>query len=268
MDTRRASIEAGTPSKLSLTERLDEGMQRGFEWVIDNSRTVVAVLVGALVIGGGVAGVYEWIQARRAAAFDALASVERTLEKALAASQVPATETANPEIAQKARDAAPELEKKAREDAIAGFDAVIADHSGSVAAFAAALRAARLEIALGRLDAADKRLEELAKRAGDDVARAAALRLRGYVLEETDRAEQAAELYAQVGGIESYPGRIQSYVQAAETYERIGKIPAAIEALEKLSVIAPEYAEQADILSQLETLRARLAREGGAKPSP
>jgi tetratricopeptide (TPR) repeat protein len=254
VDTRPASIEPTRPaSKRRIGERFDETLQRGFEWVIDNSQTVIAVLVGTLLIGGIAAGIYEWIESSRNAAFDELARVERALEKALPrdASGLPVIDTANPEIA-----------KKAREEALAGFDRVAAEHSGSLAGTAAALHAARIEITLGRLDAADQRLAALIPTLDGDVERATALRLHGYVLEETNRGEQAADLYARVGAIEAYPGRIQSYVQAAETYERIGKVPQAIAALEALTAIAPEYAEQADILSQLETLRARQVREG------
>jgi tetratricopeptide (TPR) repeat protein len=258
VDSRRAQIgSAGPVARQSLTHRLDEALQLAFDWVVDNSRTVVAVLVGALIIGASAAGIYEWLQSRRMEAFDDLARVQRALDKALPleASGFGTLDTANPEIA-----------RKAREEAVSGFDAVASQHSGSLPGTAAGLRAARLEIALGKLDAADARLEKLTTEVSGGVERAAVLRLRGYVLEETGRQEQAADLYAEVGAIEEYPGRIQSFVQAAETYERVGKLEPAIQALEALSAAAPEYAEQADILSQLETLRARQGREANRKP--
>lgn len=269
VDSRRAQIgSAGSGPKQSFTERIDDALQRGLEWVLANSQSVVVGFVGALVIGGIAAGIYEWIQSRSVAAFDDLAKVQLTLGKALQAEQtaLAGAETANPDIATKAREDAVAGAKKAREDALAGYDGVMTKHSGTLAGTSAGLAAAQLEIADSKLDAASQRLEALAKDAPDAVSRAAVLRLRGYVLEETDHSDQAADLYFEIGGIEEYPGRIQAYVQAAETYERLGKIDRAVESLEALTLIAPEYAERADILPQLETLKARLA-QGDTPPA-
>jgi tetratricopeptide (TPR) repeat protein len=271
VDSRRAQI--GSPSsgsKPRLTERFDEALQHGFEWVLANSRLVVAGLIGALVVGGLAAGIYEWVESRSVKGFDELARVQLSLDKALqleASSLGAGTDTANPELATKLREDAIAGAKKAREDALVGFDTVMNEHAGSLAGTAAGLSAAQLEIKDGKLPAADQRLEKLAAGAPDAVSRAAVLRLRGYVLEETDRADQAADLYFQIGGIEEYPGRIQAYVQAAETYDRLGKTDKAVKSLEELNLIAPDYAERADILPWLETLRARLARETEAKPA-
>jgi hypothetical protein len=267
VDSRRAQIgSAGSAARQGWTERIDEVLQRGFEWVITNSRAVLAGFVGALLIGGIAAGIYEWIDHRNTAAFDDLSQVQFALDTALReqSKALSAEETANPEIGKKAREDAVAGAKKAREEALAGFDRVMTEHSGTLAGTSAGLLAAQLEIADDKLPAADQRLAALAETAPDELSRAAVQRLHGYVLEETDRSEQAADLYFQIGGIEEYPGRIQAYVQAAETYERLGKIAEAVKALEALTLIAPEYAERADILPQLETLKARLARESGA----
>lgn len=262
MDSRRAQIGSAPASKLSVTERLDQLLQHSLEWVLENSRIVVVALVSALVVGGAAAGLYEWLTSRSEAAFDDVARVQSALDRALAR-EMQSAGAANPDLAKKAKEDA----VKAREDAVKGFDAVMNERSGSLAGTVAGLSAARLEIEQDKLDAAGQRLEKLAGTASDDVARAAVLRLRGYVLEETGHPDQAADLYAQIGAIEEYPGRIQAYVQAAETYERLGKIAPAIQALEALTLVAPEYAEQADILPQLETLRARLGRESEGKPA-
>jgi tetratricopeptide (TPR) repeat protein len=263
VDSRRAQIGSAGASKLSVTERFDELLQHALGWVLDNSRMVVAGLVGALLIGALAAGTYEWLQWRSEAAFDELAKVQITFDKAMP-QDLGATETANPEIAAKNL----EIAKAAREAALTGFDEVSKRHSGTLAGTAAGLSAARIEIVLGKLPEADQRLAQLAETADDDVSRATVLRLRAYVLEETGHEDQAADLYAQVGAIEAYPGRIQAYVQAAETYQRLGKVAPAIQAFEALTLVAPEYAERADILPQLEALRARQARETGSEPTP
>jgi len=266
--TRRAGTEAEggpakqTPAALGITERIDLGFQNGLEWIVDHSNAVVAAL-GAVVLTGIVAAAaYEWSKSRDAAVFDELARIERDLAK------IAPVARGSLSLLETQPDAA--AAKAAREKALADLTRLADDEGGERPGSAAALLAANLEIDLEQYDAASQRLEKLLATDDDPQTRGTALRLRGFVLEEQGKIDEAAELYRQSGAVEGYLGRAYSYLQAADTYERVGKNAEAITQYQAAAAVAPVMAQQLGLAQKIVELNegAPAPAPSGAAPAP
>jgi tetratricopeptide (TPR) repeat protein len=244
-------------------EGFEARLQSGFEWISAHPREVLTALGAALLAGLLVAGAWEWSQRREALGHEALGNVERQFIQAmggdLRGDPIP-TEPANSEQA-----------RNAREQALAGFTAVIAEHSGSRAAELAAVRAAEMEIDLGRtLDAVRQLEARLVELAPDDPLRAVALRLLAYAHETLDQTAQAGEAYLQAAAVEAYPDRALMYFQAGERLERAGDARRAADAYQSGLRLDAVLGEQRRVVSRIELLEGRLAADGsaaGATPS-
>lgn len=230
-------------------EGFDLRIERGFEWIEDHARTVVIAIVGMLLLGGGVALGYELLQRQADASQGALDRVERRYLEAMGqdSSALYVTEPAN-------RDQAAE----ARREALAGYDGVSADYTGSLADHAAQVRAAEVEIDLGDFEAAQQRLALAAgEMEADHTLRGAALRLQGYAFEELERWPDAAAAYAAGGAVEAYPAREALWLAAGENYLRAGDSAAAALAFEEVIVLAPAWAERQGLVERLAGLQVR-----------
>jgi len=247
-------------------------LSRGLDWINDHRAEFLAGLVAAILLGGASAGVWEWRNSRERGAHEALAQIESTLVRELGGDPntnngfSPALYGAiilpaplEPADANRAREA--------REKALAAFAALSEERSGTFAATVAVLRAAEVELQLERYADADARLAALI----DDLGRGAevrgvALHMRGGVLEELERPQEAAQLYADAGAIEAYPGRIQAWLAAALTYERLGMRERALASYDAIRLISPEFAERGGLLDRIEDLRAvaEIAPQGAA----
>jgi tetratricopeptide (TPR) repeat protein len=239
---------------------LDGRIQDLLEWVTAHGREFViglGVLAAAAVV---LAIVWESARSRRADALTEWAKIEAAFAAEMG-SEPTATLVAEP--------ANPEQAKAAREAALAKYEAFAQSHSGSDLAANALLRAAELEVDLGRLDAADARLQALvAQLDGDDPRKGVALRLRGYVLEELGRPDQAAEAYEAGGALESYPPRALLWLAAARTHMRLGANERALQALDEAVAAEPELASDAAIERERKILQAALARSAAPAPPP
>lgn len=239
-----------------MSRGLDARMESFFEWLEANARTVVAVGVGLLVVGGLIAAGFEWSASVELAAQTALDRVERDYYDGMGTpvAELYLTEPANRDQAQ-----------RARENALLGYQNVAVDYPGSVAADAAELRAAEAEIGLGRLDDASERLSALAQRLDDDdQLRASALRLQGYVFEEQAKFTEAAAAYEAAAGVTSYPAREALWLAASENHLRVGEVERAIAALREVLGIAPAWAERQGLLERLTGLEAMLEPSGAS----
>ena len=246
------------------TERRREGfearMETGFEWLEAHARQVVAA-VAILLLGGGVAALgYEWYQGSSESAQLALDRVEWRYFDGMGASRndlVP-VEPANADRA-----------LAAREEALASYES-LAGELGGLPGEIAVLRAAGLEIGLGRLEAADARLLAARDELSEDVVRASALRLHGYVLEELERLEEAAQAYEAAAAIEAYPVPEDLWLAAGDVRLRAGDPAGAANALRQVLAVAPEEAERRGLVERIEGLEASLpdtADEAG-EPGP
>jgi len=237
-------------------------LARGFEWIIEHQAEVAAGILALIVFGGASAGIYEWLDSRENNGQNALAQVETDFVRELGGDPLASNgfapvlrgEIVLPEPLEPA-DAS--RATAAREAALKGFSSVVEEHSGTFAATAAAIRAAELEVQMKRFAEADARLVALIDELGSgDAVRGVALHMRASVLEELDRAQEAAQLYADAGAVESYPGRIQAWLAAAQTYERLNMRERTLECYDAVRLISPEFAEQAGLLERIEDLRA------------
>lgn len=227
------------------TDRAGRGLERTtdawFVWLEDNARPVTLVIVGLLLIGGASAGAYEWSQRRAQESQDAYDRIERRFLEAMgsASEELLPSEPANPDQA-----------RAAREEALAAFSE-LSERTSGVIGYASRLRAAEMEVDLGRLEAALARLTAAEQELPEDhVLRGAALRLRGYVLEELERFAEAASSYEQGARVEDYPAREQLWVSAADNYLRVGDRERARDALSEALALAPVWAPGRQALSE------------------
>jgi tetratricopeptide (TPR) repeat protein len=245
------------------TERKAEGFERrfqqGLEWLSERPRQVLMLLAGGLVVGVLIAGIYEWGKRREGSAQVALARVERTFARGMGdeRSAVP-VEPANADQA-----------RRAREQALAGFELVVREHGGSRAAALAQVRAAEIEVDLGELDAGIARIAAaVSELETDDPLRAVALRLSGYAHELKGDSLGAAEDYAAAAAVESYPGRALLWVVAGESFERGGATDRALDALRQGLASDPVLAEQLRAVQRIEQLEQQLAAQQASAQPP
>ncbi len=220
-----------------------------FEWITAHAREVITGLLAFLVVGGTAAGLWEWSSRRAAAAQADLAAVELAYNLAMGSS--PRTVfTAEPANADQAL--------RARQAALAGFQAVSDEHPGSVASSIAQICAAEMEIELDRTDASQARLAALAAELDrSDLMRAVALRLRGYALEELGRWGEAGIAYADAAMIAAYPDRPAVWLSSAESYARAGDLDGELGAYQQILELDPAYAERQQITERLNALGGR-----------
>jgi hypothetical protein len=150
----------------------DAKIEAAFDWLSARSRYVFGVLGTLLVAGAAVAGLYELNKNRQDAAELALAQVEYGFSVAMGS---PIDEFLVPEPFNE------DQARRAREEALAHFEAVVLDHRRSRAAQVASVRAAEMEVDLGRWSDAEARLGKLVGQLSRrDALRAVALRLLGF----------------------------------------------------------------------------------------
>jgi tetratricopeptide (TPR) repeat protein len=236
----------------SRASGLEGRIQDGLEWIGEHRRHFLIALV-ALVAALVLAAIYwEVSRSRRAEASAELAAIEASFVADMGA---------EPAAALVAEPANPEQATRAREAAIAELEAFAQAHGSSDLAHNASLRAAELEVDLKRLDAADTRLAALIQDlAGSDPRRAIALRLRGYVLEELGRAQEAAALYEAGAAVESYPARALLWLAAARTRMRLGANQDALHAFDQAIAIEPELATDPTVARERRSLEALIAQ--------
>jgi predicted negative regulator of RcsB-dependent stress response len=159
---------------------------------------------------------------------------------------------------------------RAREAALAELDAFVAAQGSSDIARIASLRAAEIEVDLGRLEVADQRLEALAA-AYDaaDARRAVALRLRGYVLDQSGNSLAAAEVYETGAQIQAYPPRVLLFIAAGDCFARAAQPARAIGAYRQALSASPEIAEEEGIVARIGVEQAKLdAAPPPSAPAP
>ena len=238
-------------------EGFEARLQDAFHWANTHAREIVLGAGLLLVIGGIVAGVFEWRRRGIEAAETELAQIDTSFANAMGASPgeyfVP--EPANSEQATKAREAA-----------VAELDAFIAKHGSSQISAIAGIKAAELEVDLGKLDAADPRLQKIADSlAADDPRRAIALRLRGYTLDQRNQPLQAGETYEAAAKVTGYPPRALAWIEAGDAYSRAKAPDRAIAAYREVLAGWPDLAEQERIVQRIGVEQASLDAAAAAE---
>jgi tetratricopeptide (TPR) repeat protein len=224
----------------------DAKIEAAFDWLSARSRYVFGVLGTLLVAGAAVAGLYELNKNRQDAAELALAQVEYGFSVAMGSpiDEFLVSEPFNEEQA-----------RRAREEALAHFEAVVLDHRRTRAAQVASVRAAEMEVDLGRWSDAEARLGKLAAQLSRrDALRAVALRLLGFLQEEQGRFAEAGESYADAAGVQAYPARASLWMAAGGSFARAGATERALAAYQQVLSLDPELAEREGILERLSEL--------------
>ncbi len=221
-------------------------IQKGFDWVGRNPREVLSAIAAIIVIGGLVAGGYEWRRRTENKAARLLEEIERGFSESMGADRrialVP--EPANADQAQ-----------RSREEALEKLERFIAEQEGSRAVDFAALRAAEMETDLGRFGDAEKRLGGLSGHLGsEDVLRPVADRLRGYVLEEQGEHLRAGEAFVAAAEAPGYPDPASVWLSAAEAFRRSGETDRAAHAYQQILEADPLYAANKRVLDRLSGL--------------
>ena len=235
-------------------------IQDGFAWANAHGREIVIGIAAFLIVGGIGAGIWEWQRRSRGATETELARIEARFTQAMGAT------TGEPFISEPANA---EQAVKAREATLAELDAFVAAQSSSDTARVASLRAAEIEVDLGRLDVADKRLEALAAAFGEaDARRAVALRLRGYVLDQSGNPLGAAEVYETGARILAYPPRVLLFIAAGDCFARAAQPARAITAYRQALSASPEVAEQEGIVARIGVEQAKLDAAPPSAPVP
>ncbi|MFI5317687.1 MAG: tetratricopeptide repeat protein [Myxococcota bacterium] len=253
-----------TPRPHSDTDTRLEGfearLQDAFAWANDHGREIMIGAAVVLVIGAISAGIFEWQRRTREAEQSELARIEARFAEAMGANPgeyfVP--EPANAEQATKAREAA-----------LAEFDAFIAQHANRPLAAIAGIKAAELEVDLGRLDAADARLAKLCESLDPtDARRAIALRLRGYTLDQKGDTLAGAQAYEAGAKIEAYPPRALLWISAGDAYARANAPERAIAAYREALSASPELADQEKVVQRIGLQQAKLDAAPAPAPAP
>lgn len=236
-------------------------LQDAFAWANAHGREIVVAIVAFVLLGGVIAGTWEWRKRSQAAAETELARIEARYAAAMGANseELFISEPANPDQA-----------KAAREAAIAELDAFAKAHASADAAALAGIRAAELEVDLGKLDAAGTRLDAIGTSlSANDPRRAVALRLRAYVHEAKGDALAAAETYEAAAKVESYLSRGLAWIAAGDCYARANQPERAIAAYRQALATAPEVSEQEGIVARMGVQQAKLdAAAPAAPPAP
>jgi tetratricopeptide (TPR) repeat protein len=244
-----------TESKLAGFEAR---IQDGFDWANMHGREILVGLAIFLVVGALAAGIWEWRRSQVAEAEAELARIEERYTQAMGATsgELFVAEPANADQA-----------KKAREAALADLDAFVAAQGTSDAAAIARFRAAEISVDLGQLDDAGQRLASLVAVLGpDDPRRAVALRLQGYVFEQTGKTLEAAEAYEAGAKINAYPPRALLWILAGDTFARAGDPARSIAAYRQSLAASPEIGEQEMVISRIGIQQAVLDAAAASAP--
>lgn len=240
--------------KDSPLERFEARAQHVFDWIGSHPRQVLGGIGGAVLAGLVVTLAYEWIDRSENAAQEALAKVERRFTVELGG---------DPRLAILPEPANPDQARRAREEALAGFEAVAQAHSSSRAADFAQLRAAEMEVDLGQLDAAEARLGELDQQlGGSDPLRAIALRLTAYTRQLEGQHVEAGAAYQEGAEIDAYPDSSSLWLAAAQSFERGGATDRAMLAYQEVLASDPELGEREGVLGRIELLERTRVRDG------
>jgi tetratricopeptide (TPR) repeat protein len=255
MTTRRTEPETQSP-----LERFEARAERVFDWITHHPRHVLIGLGAAALVGLLGSGIYEWRDRAESSAQEALGKVERRFAESLGG---------DPRLVNPPEPANAEEARQSREQALAGFQSVVADHPRSRAADFAHLRAAEVEIDLGQLDASIARTDALAAALGtDDPIRALALRLLGYAHSQRGEFLEAGAAYARGAAVESYPDRGGLWLVAAASFERAGAPHRAIQAYQEVLAVDPDFGEREGVVDRLASLETRSAPAVEVPPAP
>lgn len=231
-----------------LIEEIESGAERLASWIAENAWPVAGTL--AVMLGVALTwGVYDsWARDREEAASNDLDKTRNAYFAALGATPLALEE---PELANPAAAAA------IREEYLERFQAVAAEHEGTVAGTLALFETAQL---LGRLEQADQS-DEVWQRTLD--ATSGNPGLRGLAQQRIAEGHEsrgdwaaAATAHEAAGAIPTYPLRYWALLDAARCWNAAGESAKALALYERVELEAPDLVLPAHLRAQLGELRA------------
>jgi len=234
----------GSPDPI---DELNTRMDRFAGWVAAH-RAQAAGLAGLVLMAAAGYGAYQAITSRaELAAAEELSRIDIEFRQAMG-SDVSSSEVVEP--------ANPELGRRAREAAAESLQSVAEEHSGTVAAVLAHLKAGNR---LDELGEPEQALEEW--RAARSAAPSGTA-LRGLVLvrvarahEQAERFQEAAVVYEEASSIEDYPLRYFAMADAARSFASAGQLDRAIELAARVDDEAPDVRLPDHVRSRLRELQ-------------
>lgn len=229
-------------------EEIESLAERMAQWIGENARLVMILVVVLLVVAGGVQTYRSQSREAVREASNALAQVRDAYLVAMGA---------NPGSFEIPELANPEAQSGVRQEFSKRFIEVAESNAGTVQGALAWLEAGILLGEIGENAAAVE-----AWRKGLEAAPAAAP-VRGMLLvriagEEEDRGRwiEAAETHAQAADLEQYPLRFWAMTDAARCFDRAGNSERALALLERVDADAPSLQLPGYLRERLNELRA------------
>jgi tetratricopeptide (TPR) repeat protein len=226
-----ARSKARRPEPTDAIAEIESLGDRAIEWVENNAKVVLGVVVVCLVIASAY-GFYDSSQNRREnASFDALAGVRTEYLQAMGASPG-AIEV--PELANPAAGAQIRREYSER------FGVVAEEHAGTAGAAMAQLEQGNLAADAGEAETALAIWREAVDALPADSPLVGVISQRmAHALEDHGDWEAAAEAYAAAAAVDAYTLRHWAMAEAARCYARANLPHKALALFEKLEAEAP-----------------------------
>jgi len=219
----------------SIAQTLNEIESTGdrlSEWISENPRLILGVVLGITVVAGG----YALITSSRETALEdasaALGRVQSDYRKAMGASpdDLVVSEPANPETA-----------KRVRAEFVERFGEVVLAHAGTAGAALAGLEIGILDQALGRPDEALAMWLETAQQVSPDSSIGAFIELRVAAAYEAEgRWVEAGEAFERAASVDSFPMGHTARAEAARCYAEAGEVERALSAFARVQADDPD----------------------------
>ena len=223
-------------AKSKTPDTLDEiegSADRLAEWIRDHAVWVIGGVVLSIAAAGTASLVSSRVTAGEDSAAMALAEARDEYRLAMGA---PSGGFEVPELAN------PEAAREIRKEYAALFQAIAAEHAGTVAGTLARLEAAGLLETQGEPAAARTELEQaLAGTSSGGRLRATVLQRLAYSQEQAGDWSGAAASHASAGAVESYPLRYWALADAARCFAEAGDGARALELFERVETESPEF---------------------------
>lgn len=233
-------------------EEIESMAERVAQWISDNVRLVLSVIVVLLVSAGGFQTYRSHIVSVGNDASNALAKVSDAYYQAMGAS---AGSQEIPELANPASQAG------VREDFVKRFAEVAESNAGTVQAALAWLQSGNLLGETGEPEAAIQAWRKGLEAASDHAA------VRGMLLvriasEFEDRGDwkEAGTSHAEAGELEEFPLRYWAMADAARCFDRAGEPERALELIERVEAGAPSMRLPDHLRERMNELRATTAK--------
>jgi len=245
---RKKHSSKHSPPVVETLEEIQSMAERMAQWISDNVRLVVGVVVVLLVSAGGIQTYRSHLVSVTNDASNALAKVGDAYFRAMGAS---AGSREIPELANPASQAG------VREDFVKRFAEVAESNAGTVPAALAWLQSGNLLEETGEPEAAIEAWRKGLEAASDHAAVRGMLLIR-IASEYEDRGEwkEAGTSHAEAGEIEAFPLRYWAMADAARCFDRAGESARALELIDRVEAGAPSMRLPDHLRERMNELRA------------